>query len=232
MSSSLSISNDYGLTWKDLGQILTGTDYPTPAKQTGEGDLSVVDSHDGYYYAYCFRNMDRGQIVARAPVANPRPGQWVKFYQGHWDQPGLGGDATNIGNGSGSSVAWWTTTHETAMTGWVPGGLGVRFSADHTKFTTIAEPLLLMDPSEMVIYPVLLDAKTGSKELSNSWLLAYAYRPPYEDRVKRYLVFRDVSVSVSNTPTAPQVGVLLARWYNPTVHLGKMETLLGYDLKE
>jgi hypothetical protein len=39
----MAISHDYGLSWSDLGQIITGTDQPTPNRNTGEGDCTVGD---------------------------------------------------------------------------------------------------------------------------------------------------------------------------------------------
>ncbi len=226
MSTALAVSADDGLTWTSYGQILTGTDTPTANKQTGEGSCSTVNGQDGYYYAYCYRNRDHALIVARGPVSDPRPGQWMKFFQGQWDQPGLGGDATSLGNGSGSAVARWTTTGETVLLRWVSGGLGLFFSTDHTTFSNLHEPLLALDPgvwrrpapSELLAYPVMLDARTGTSQLSNTWMLVYAYWPPYEARDKKYLVFRDVTVSVSSQPVASQVGVLLARWYDASLH--------------
>ena len=226
MSTSLAISTDYGLTWKSYGQILTGTDKPTANKQTGEGSCSTVNGQDGYYYAYCFRNRDGALIVARGPVSDPQPGKWMKFFQGQWNQPGLGGDATRLMNGSGVSVARWSTTGELVFTGWVHGGLGLFLSNDHTTLTNLPEPLLMLDPAtsqlpppyERIMYPVLLDAKTGTNQLSNSWMLAYAYWPPYEGREMEYLVFRDVTVSISSKPISPQIGILLARWYDAALH--------------
>jgi len=104
--------------------------------------------------------------------------------------------------------------------------MGLYFSTDHTTFTHLREPLLTLDrgiwkrpdPSEVLAYPVMLDAKTGADQLSNSWMLVYAYWPPYEGYDQKYLVFRSVEVSVSNSPVTPQVGVLLARWYNAKLH--------------
>jgi hypothetical protein len=64
----------------------------------------------------------------------------------------------------------------------------------------------------------LLDATNGGNQLSNAWMLVYAYWPPYEAADKKYLVFRDVTVALSDKPVTPQVGVLLARWYNPALH--------------
>src|SRR4029077_7067803 len=115
---------------------------------------------------------------------------------------------------------------ETVLLGWQHGGMGLFFANDHTTFTNLREPLLVLDPgiwkrpapSEVLAYPVMLDAKTGSNQLSNSWMLVYAYRPPYEGREMKYLVFRNVDVSISSAPATPQVGVLLARWHNTTLH--------------
>jgi len=131
------------------------------------------------------------------------------------------------GRGLNTSAAYWTTTSETILPGFQGGSnKGVYFSSDHTTFSGLQEPLMVLDPgiwkrpdpSEVVGYAVILDAKTGSNQLSNSWMLVYAYWPPYEGGDKKYLVFRDVTVSLSDHPVTPQVGVLLARWYNSALH--------------
>lgn len=224
-SMALATSHDDGLTWHSLGQFLSGTDSPTVGKNTGEGDCTAVNGHDAYYYAYCFRVRDGGLIVARAPIADPAPDHWKKYFNGQWDEPGLGGDATRLGSGSGSSVARWTTTGDFVLTGWVPGGLGVFLTRDHVSLKALPEPLLDLDPgawrrpapSELVSYPVLLDAQNGSNQLSNTWMLVYAYWPPGGGRADKYLVFRDVTVAVAVASDRPQIGVLLARWYNPAL---------------
>ncbi len=221
-SMSLAVSADYGLTWTGLGQIITGTDTPTANRNTGEGDCTAINGADGYYYAYCFRPRDGALVAARAPVADPRAGHWMKFFQGKWSQPGLGGDATRLLTGSGASAARWTTTGQVVLTGWVPGGLGVFLSSDHTTFTPLRAPLLAIDPgvwkrpapSELVFYPVILDAGTGTNQLSNAWMMVHAYIQPDEGGDKKYLVFREVTVSTSQAPVSSQVGVLLARWRN------------------
>jgi hypothetical protein len=90
----------------------------------------------------------------------------------------------------------------------------------------LREPLLVLDPgvwqrpapSELVTYPVLLDAGNGSNQLSNSWMLVYAYSPPNGGRAEKYLVFRDIDVSIAKSTITPQVGTLLARWYSAALH--------------
>jgi hypothetical protein len=225
-SMSLATSSDYGLTWQDEGQIITGTDPPTANKNTGEGDCTFLNGQDGYYYAYCGRTRDRAVIALRAPVSKPGPGNWTKFYEGKWDQPGLGGQATAVGGSDlGTSAARWTTTGQTLLLGAVDGGLGLYASTDHTTFKPLPGRLLVLDkgtwtrpnPAETLTYQVLLDAKTGSNQLSNAWMLVYGYWPPNEGPPE-YLVFRDVEVSISASPVAAQVGVLLARWYSASLH--------------
>ena len=70
------------------------------------------------------------------------------------------------------------------------------------------------DPSEVIAYQDLIDATTGTNQLSNSWIMTYMYLQPNEGFDKRYLVFRSVDVSISSSPVTPQVGIELARWYN------------------
>ncbi|WP_024509514.1 hypothetical protein [Bradyrhizobium sp. ARR65] len=93
-SMSLTVSDDDGLSWRRLGQIITGTEPIIEGRITGEGDCTAVDGHDGYYYAYCLRNRDHGNIVARAPTDHPGPGNWKKYFRpkefpGMWPGPPL-----------------------------------------------------------------------------------------------------------------------------------------------
>ena len=198
MSTSLGVSTDYGLTWKDYGRILTGTDSPTANKITGEDCVAVI-VRDGYYYAYLGRYRDGRTIVARAPVSDPGPGKWMKYFQGKWNQPGLGGDATGLARGVGDRGALWTTTGQTLMLGWEHGGITLLSSEDGINFTNLGEPLIYVgagrvswsrpDPAELIAYPVLLDAKTGSTQLSNSWVMAYMYVQPNEGMLSATWLF-------------------------------------------
>jgi glucose/arabinose dehydrogenase len=93
----------------------------------------------------------------------------MKFFQGRWDQPGLGGDATSLGKGAGVSVARWTTIGGTVL--WGSQGLG--FSTDHTTFARLREPLLIPshgswnrhsvhpDPSELTAYGPMRQRKSA-----------------------------------------------------------------------
>jgi len=225
-SMSLAVSHDDGLTWEDRGLIITGTDPPAPGKITGEGDCGEIDGRDGYYYAYCGRTRDHAVIVARAPIADPGPGRWLKYNEGSWSEPGLGGQATNLGSSLNKGAARWKTTGLTILIGSIRHGPGLYFSPDHIRFTGLAEPLLDTDPenwkrpnpTELVAYADLLDATDGTNQLGNSWYFVYSYTQPNETFKERYIVFRPVDVTIESSPVSPQVGVLLARWYAAAFH--------------
>lgn len=231
-SMSIATSTDYGLTWHDLGFILTGSDSPTPGKRTGEGSCTAVNGGDGYYYAYCGRTKDSLVYAARAPVTNPGSGNWKKYFNGAWSEPGLGGDASRMGPKNwtvGTAAARWLTSGEFVNLGGVTGGLGVYFSTDHVNFIALPAPLIdidpnvswvkrLQEPHELLTYFSLLDANTGGNQLNDHWLLAYMDLQPHESFDKRYLVFRPVEVSRSRKPGEPQVAIALAHWYNPGKH--------------
>ena len=105
--------------------------------------------------------------------------------------------------------------------------LGSEFSSDGINFTAMREPLLIeipgswhgRNPAEIMSYPVLYDPKTGQQS-APLWLLDDVLHvvQPNEGLGRRYLVYRPVEVTFSNSPVSPQVGVLLARWYNPALH--------------
>jgi hypothetical protein len=229
-SMAFAVSGDQGLSWVVEGQIITGMDSPTQGKVTGEGDCTVVNGQDGYYYAYCLRNSDYNTIVARAPVSNPYPGSWTKYYNGSWSQPGLGGNATplgSLGTSFGMSTGYWTDTNNVVVYGVdaSAGGLIISFSPDKTSFTTLAVPVIPLDgdnwnrpqPTELIAYPSLMNYGNVNNQISSPYLLAYVYLQPNETFSQRYLVFRDIYMWLSPSPVTPQVGIALARWYNASV---------------
>jgi hypothetical protein len=233
-SVAFATSADNGLTWKVEGPIISGVSAPTPGKTTGEGDCTALDGKDGYYYAYCWQTRSGlpgstgGVSVSRAPTSNPGPKNWRKYFNGAWSQPGIGGEATKLEVGGGTSCARWLTTGETVIVGNLPGGgYGLFFSQDHINFTPMHEPLLVGDPAtwsrpadpyELMAYWSLLDANIGTNQLSNHWNLVYMDIQPHEGFSRRYLVFRPIEVSRSPQPAAPQVGIMLGHWYNSRLH--------------
>lgn len=112
-------SLDGGATWLDLGIILSPEhtefipgDYPIDA---GSGTILRVGK---YFYIYFADSVNVGDVrsdthvaVARAPFDEviaaahdeAEAVEWHKYYEGHWNQPGLGGLSTplEIGNPGG-----------------------------------------------------------------------------------------------------------------------------------
>ena len=222
---TVAASTDYGLTWKIAGPIIVGTDPPATNKETGDSCMTVVRGQDGYDYAYCLHNgghsWDGGYtFAARAPVADPGPGEWRRYFNGAWNEPGVAGKGNPL---DGAGVAYWTTVGRTAGLKWIRGGLGLVVSGDRVHFTPVpSQPVMLIEPSdwsrknglELVSCADLIDAHTGLNQLGDHWLLAYMYLSPGETFGKRYLVFRPVDFSWSRAPGEPPVGEMLTHWYN------------------
>jgi hypothetical protein len=222
-SMAFATSGDEGLTWTVAGQILSGSDTPASGRLTGEGDCTVIKALDSFYYAYCLRARDGSTIVARAPVACPGPGNWNKYLAGQWASPGLGGDATALGD-VGFAAARWIGTDSVAMLGIDAnrGGLKISFAQDKVSFHAVNDPVIPLDdvnwarpaPSELIAYASMLNYGDANNQIDSPFLLAYIYIPPNADFSHRYLVFRDVWLSFAASPVAPQAGVALSRWYD------------------
>src|SRR3984893_13436826 len=95
-SMTIATSSDYGLSWKIEGPIISGTNPPAAGKGTGDSCPTVIRGKDEFYYAYCLRNGGQSwnggyTFLARAPVAQPGPGNWKKFHNGSFSEPGVGG---------------------------------------------------------------------------------------------------------------------------------------------
>ena len=102
------VSYDAGLTFFDLGPVLTSGDPPDCSSQNGytsggPGDFTVVpDRASGMLY-FLFSNYggaEAGQGVAVARMAiedryNPAGRVW-KYFEGEWSQPGIGGGVSPI----------------------------------------------------------------------------------------------------------------------------------------
>ena len=100
------ISLDGGRTIQDLGIVLESGDPVDCSAQngyfgSGHGDFSVIFNHvDGYFYFF-FGNYGgdaEGQGIAIARLAHENRyepvGNVHKYYEGSWDEPGLGGRVT------------------------------------------------------------------------------------------------------------------------------------------
>jgi hypothetical protein len=109
------VSFDNGLTWQDLGIVMTAADAPDCNAKNGffaggHGDFSVIADRTGDYLYFYFGNYGgpvegQGIAVARMAVADrwgPAGAVW-KWREGAWSEPGLGGLVTPI---LPAAVAW------------------------------------------------------------------------------------------------------------------------------
>lgn len=221
-SMAIARSSDDGLTWTDLGTVITGTEAPQPGQINGEGDCTMVDGLDGYLYGYCLRNTDWQTIAARAPVDDPTA--WHKYHDSAWREPGLGGQATAIGF-TGTGVGYlkphgWIAAITTDR--WF-GGVRLSLSEDKVSFVDLKDPLLPIDgadwerpaDTDLSVYGNILNPDDGSSAVGPDFLLSYIYVPAGKSFSNRYLVQHEVSLSVTDQPLPVQAGLALSRWVDP-----------------
>lgn len=221
-SMAMASSSDQGRSWTDMGTVITGRDMSQRSGITGEGDCTMVNADDGYLYGYCLRNSDWQTIVARAPVGAPT--EWRKYYEGAWNEPGLGGNATAIGF-VGPAVGYLKEPGLMAAVTTDPwfGGVRLSLSRDKVSFADVAEPLVSIDAADwhrpadtdLIAYPTILNPKTGGNVVDWNFTLAYTYLPPGKGFDSRYLVEQDVSLTLGDEPTTSAAGVALTRWSDP-----------------
>ena len=176
-----------GLDWQDLGIILTappGTlncDTQNLYFGGGVGDFSVMlDPQEDYFYifydAYAGEASQQGVAVARLPFADRDApvGQAVKWYEGAWDQPGLGGLNTPIfpvrvdWNDSSADAMWGPSIHWNTHVNayvillnhvvdgdWYQEGIYVTFNPRLDDPTQWTQPTELMDRQMLQDYDLL-----------------------------------------------------------------------------
>jgi hypothetical protein len=116
----LAVSMDDGLHWTDLGEIIRPNQpYESDLPGFDIGSPRLVDSPDGqYFYVYFPDWIANGTTqptativsVARAPIASvleaafggrPHAATFEKYYEGTWNQPGIGGLSTDLNPNAG-----------------------------------------------------------------------------------------------------------------------------------
>jgi hypothetical protein len=232
-SMAVYTSSDEGKSWRRLGSYITGQDAPRSGMQTGEGDCSVTNGHDGYLYSYCLRTSDYQTIVARAPADNPSPDRWRKYHAGAWNQNGVGGSADALG-GIGMASAYIQSLQQVALVGTQQGrGLMLSVSSDKVRFKTLSAPLIVAEKtdwsrpsdSELYAYTSLIDRDQGGSDVSSTVGLLTVYLAPGTSFNKRTLVYRDMWISPLSTKPWDQVGVALSRFRQSKN--GRLQTTTG-----
>jgi len=110
------VSTDQGKTWTIKGHAITSpystkrndtAAFPNDTWDYGDGDPRLyVDYRTGYFYVYYGSRIQNKSgaaettslaHVARAPISGKMAsGTWRKWYDGSWQQPGIGGNESNM----------------------------------------------------------------------------------------------------------------------------------------
>lgn len=88
-------SNDNGVSWSEGEQIITSpTAKPNIPTWGGAGDNCVIwdDNHDRWLCYY----QEHWLMMAVSYDVEGKPGTWYKYYNGEFNQPGLGGESSAI----------------------------------------------------------------------------------------------------------------------------------------
>ncbi|NUR28276.1 MAG: hypothetical protein HOV83_20950 [Catenulispora sp.] len=161
-------STDQGNTWTIKGHAITSpysttrndtNAFPNQTYYYGDGDQRLfVDYASGYFYAfYATRVVTKSgsggnvwlQHVARAPISGKMAtGSWQKWYNGAWNQAGVGGSESDIIPADGSGL------------GYVQPSLDYSPSTTGSAATQVANGTM-PDQSQLAVMNVAWDAYLG-----------------------------------------------------------------------
>lgn len=183
-------SANNGVTWIKGGQILTGA-VPKPSVPTwgGAGDSCVVYDPDNARWV-AFYAPDK-IYTAISTNATPGPGTWLKYYNGSYSAPGLGGNETPVPGlltypGGNPSVHFNTYLHRWVMVwhAWDVPSIMLSTSADLLNWTAPI-PIITVTTNERVRYATII----GRTDLmaSRDETLCYGYWPDITAGFRQFL---------------------------------------------
>ncbi len=188
------ISYDGGSNFVDLGIVLSSGDPIDCAAQNGyfaggQGDFSVVPDRSGTYFYFLFSNYGgptpgQGVVLARMAFGDrfDPVGRVCKYFEGHWDEPGLNGKVTPVFPAKvgwqnaatdalwGPSVHWNTylesyvmlLNHSCCTPGWPQKDIQISFNPDVGNPTGWSEPLRILEAGAW--YPQILGMEPGGTD--------------------------------------------------------------------
>jgi hypothetical protein len=200
------VSWDNGKSFQDMGEIISSGDLTNCAAQNGyfaggTGDFSVMLAPDHSYFYFFFTNYNgpvesQGVAVARVGFYNRfgQHGGVMKYYNGDWTEPGIGGRVTPIFRAKvswmaantdsfwGPSIHWNTYLQEYVMLlnrscctpGFTPDGIWVTYGTDLSDPKSWSKPKKIL--SNVSWYPqVLAQSSTGTDSLAGRTPRLYVY---------------------------------------------------------
>lgn len=190
------VSENGGESFRDLGIVLAPGDEPDCSSANGyfaggHGDFTVLPDQERQFFYFYFGNYggpesSQGIGVARmafADRAEPAGKVW-KFFQGGWDEPGLGGRVTAILPARipwsrpdtdafwGPSLHWNTALNRYVMLlsraccepGWPAEGIYVSFSSDIGNPYGWSPPEKILDRDQARWYPQVIGLEPGASD--------------------------------------------------------------------
>jgi len=194
---SLATSTDQGKSWTCHGELINSSNPVDPNYWEGKnywdearGDPALFVDQDYFYVYYNARWVNRddpnvcyaGVRVARCRIADKMaPGKWTKWYQGKWDQPGLGGYDSDVFNENYSDTAtvFWSKSrkcfvaivmsdqkYNRATGGWeYDGSISTCTDLGKQDWT---KPIRVCDKARKGYYTWVIDPKTRSRYVMES----------------------------------------------------------------
>ena len=171
----LARSSDGGVTWTRQGQIIGAHDPQLQTQTTGGAGASTPSAivSGGYIYVV-YREIDpqtgiSGFALARAPVSSDgAPGSWLKYSNGAFSTPGLGGvftplnivlDPTAPGDMRQPQVSFNTYLGQFLLTCVGNGGIYALTSTD----------LITWTPGAVILAAPVPDATVNTKTMPFNW---------------------------------------------------------------
>ena len=200
------ISYDGGSSFVDLGIVLASGDPIDCGAQNGyfaggHGDFSVVPDRQGTYFYFLFSNYggrrrSQGIVIARMAIEDrfTPVGRVWKYFEGNWDQPGVGGSVTPVFRAKaawqradtnafwGPSVHWNTylgtnvmlLNHSCCTPGWPQKDVRVTFNPDLGNPSGWSVPQPIVDGGAW--YPQVLGfGPEGTDSLAGKFARLYMY---------------------------------------------------------
>jgi hypothetical protein len=179
------VSSDHGRTFQDLGIVLSSGDPINCSARNGffaggHGDFSVILDRESQYFYFLFTNyggppQNQGVAIARMKFEDREHplGAVTKFYQGSWNEPGIGGAVTpalparvpwersDTDSFWGPAVHWNTFLKRYAVvlnraccnTNWPQEGIYIMFSLDLSDVSSWTSPAKILDAREIGFAP-------------------------------------------------------------------------------
>ena len=230
----LAVSSDDGATWDRRGAVVSAPEYTFAScdERTfyGAGSFSAVVSPDRQYLYVYFNQWLPGETavtkVARALISTGLgPGNWFKYFNGRWKEPGLRGRADDVlpvpdtpRDQEWRAVAIPTVSWNTEYRMWLAvfvtvSGFWYSSSSDGLHWSparslidgvVLFAPESLVDHQQYIYYPSLIDVNADEDgRTSRTGLLIYAQGGW---TAAHHMVGRDVEITAELVPGLPVTG--------------------------